>query len=311
MKRLLSSNVLLLLLVSLLLAVVGCGEKKEEVQIGTEIYTTFYPTEYFAKRIGGDRVTVVNPCPENEDAIFWMPDEKTIEKYQKARLIITNGAEFEKWVQKATLPASRLVNTARPFEKDFIEFEKGITHSHGAAGEHTHKGIDGHTWLDPINAKIQAGEIKKAMDKAFPQYKEDFQKGYDALIVDLNSLDAELKKLAETYDKKPILTSHPAYNYIARRYGWNIKNLNLDPEEMPNSEQFAEIKHIMEEFPAKYILWESYPTEEIATRFRNELGLESIEFSPCELLSREDQATGIDYLKVMKQNIENVRPIFE
>lgn len=296
-------------------AVVSCNKKNGDVTpTGSGggkpvIYTTFYPTKYFAERIGGDKVEVVCPVPADEDAIFWMPEAKTIVGYQKADLIIVNGAGFAKWVDKVSLPQAKVVDTAKPFESEFVKFATSTTHSHGPAGLHEHKGIDGHTWVDPVNAKIQAGEIAEAMRKRFPEHAAAFEDGWGDLAKDLDGLHALLSRLAKEYRGQPILASHPAYNYIARRYKWNLTSLDLDPEEMPSDQTFAEIKALLRKAPAKHILWESYPTEEIAERFREELGLESVEFSPCELLGDEEIKAGLDYLEVMRANIENVRKV--
>ncbi len=290
-----------------------CCTKTQTEPAGPEgkpvVYTTFYPTKYFAERIGGDAVKVVCPVPADEDAIFWMPDGDTVEAYQKADLIILNGAKFAKWVEKVSLPASKVAETAKPFEKDFITFQKAVTHSHGPAGEHTHEGIDGHTWVDPVNAKAQAEEIKKALIKHFPDHKEAFEKGFASLADDLDGLKVSLEKLSEKLGNQPILCSHPAYNYVGRRFKWNIKNLDLDPEEMPGDETFTEIKETCKTFPARFVIWESYPDKEIAQRFKKELDLESVEFSPCELLSEEEIKGGKDYLSVMRRNIENMKAV--
>ena len=276
-----------------------------------EVYTTFYPTQYFAERIGGDLVQVRNPVPEDADPIFWEPSRENLQAYQEADLIILNGAGFEKWVEQATLPEDRIVDTAAPFEDEFIQYEQAITHSHGSAGEHSHEGLDGHTWLDPMHAKIQAAEIKDALAARYPDRAEAFEQGYAALAADLDQIDQALARYQESYDGKPFFASHPAYNYIARRYEWNVDNLDLDPEEMPDDETFTEIKERMAHHPAEYIVWEGEPTPEIAERFREELGLESITFSPAELLGEEERAAGVDYLQVMKENLERIEPIFK
>ncbi len=65
----------------------GCGKKASTNATRTGkpvVYTTFYPTKFFAERIGGDLINVVCPVPSDEDAIFWMPDAKAIAAYQKA-----------------------------------------------------------------------------------------------------------------------------------------------------------------------------------------------------------------------------------
>lgn len=292
---------------------VGCGQKEPETTTRTGkpvVYTTFYPTQYFAERIGGDLIDVVCPVPEDEDAIFWMPDAKAIAAYQKADLIILNGAGFAKWVQKVSLPETRVVDTAMPFEETFIHFEHGTVHSHGKAGEHAHEGLDGHTWIDPVNARIQANEVKNALTARFPEHEGVFEKGFAALAKDLDALDEKLKAYQAAYKNQPLLASHPAYNYIARRYGWNIKNLDLDPEAMPSDEAFRGIKDILKRHPATHLIWETYPTQAIADRMRDELGLISIEFSPCELLSEDAQNSGTDYMSVMRSNLDNISVVF-
>jgi zinc transport system substrate-binding protein len=276
-----------------------------------DVFTTFYPTEYFASRIAGDLVEVRNPVPEDADPIFWEPSREDLQAYQGADLIILNGAGFEKWVENATLPEDRVVNTAEPFESEFIVYEDAVTHSHGSVGEHTHEGLDGHTWIDPHHAKVQAAEIKEALAERFPEHGDAFEEGYEALASDLDSLDQTLSAYKKSYDGKPIFASHPAYNYLAKRYGWNVDNLDLDPEEMPSDETFADIKARQAHHPAKYIVWEAEPTPEIARRFEEELGLESITFSPAELLSGEQRAAGVDYLDVMKENLERIEPVFK
>ena len=317
MRRRTGRTVLGLGLFAAVAATVSCEKKTGDATpvgpVGGKpvIYTTFYPTKYFAERIGGDAVEVVCPVPADEDAIFWMPDAQAIAEYQKADLIVLNGAEFAKWVAKVSLPQAKVVDTAKPFENRFVKFEKSTTHSHGPAGLHEHKGIDGHTWVDPVNAKIQAGEILKAMKKRFPEHSAAFDKNWKGLAADLDGLDKALSELTKQLGDRPLLASHPAYNYVRSRYKWKIASLDLDPEEMPSDQTFAQIKALLGRLPAKLILWEAYPKEEIAKRFGSDLGLVSVEFSPCELLGDVEIEAGSDYLKVMKTNIENVRKALE
>lgn len=302
-----------------LAAVTGC-ERKEPGQPTTEapraattavdkspvVYTTFYPTTYFTQRIGGDAVKVVCPCPVDADPAFWTPDDQTIAAYQQADLIVINGASFEKGLAKVTLPESRIVDTAKPLADEFIVLEETVTHTHGPQGEHSHEGIDGHTWLDPINARIQAGEIRNALVERFPDHAQAFEQGYASLVTDLDALDARLKALAPKLSDQVLLCSHPAYNYVGRRYAWNLKTYHLEPEAMPDHESFAEIKNDLAQQPAKYMLWESQPTEEIADRMSTELGLECIVFSPCEALDSEQLEAGEDFLTVMNENVHRL-----
>ncbi len=293
----------------------GCGKKPTPVndeRVGRPIvYTTLYPTKYFTERIGGDLLEVVCPVPVDEDVTFWMPDVETIAAYQQADLIVINGAEFAKWVRKVSLPLSRVVDTARPLKNEFIDFESTTVHSHGKGGKHAHEGIDGHTWMDPENAKIQAGEIKKALVKRFPKNEAAFQAGFVSLARDLDAVAGKLGYYKSIYKDQPLLASHPAFNYIASRYQWNLVSLDLGPDTVPSDEAITEINAILRKHPAKYLIWEEPPSAAVAERIRKELGLVNVVFSPCELLSEQELADGKDYMTVMRRNLSNISVIFE
>ena len=72
------------------------------------VYTVNYPLKYFAERIGGEYVEVVFPAPADVDPAYWLPDRETVSDYQKADIILLNGAHYAKWVEKVTLPGSRM-----------------------------------------------------------------------------------------------------------------------------------------------------------------------------------------------------------
>ncbi len=298
-----------LLVSALIVTLTACGPDEEETSRATStarpvVYTTFYPTTYFARRIGGDLIDVVCPVPDDEDPIFWNPDDAVIEAYQKADLIVLNGARFEKWVLATSLPDARVVDTAKAFEKEFLTFQEAVEHSHGPGGKHAHEGVDGHTWLDPNLAKIQAATIAEALKRRLPdEAATTLAANLKALEADLDALNARFASLTDGYDGTAILASHPAYNYPAFRYGWKVRNLDLDPAEPPTDQQVAEVKKIVGETGARFLLWEGDPLPEIARRFAIEAGVTSIVFSPCELLGGADRAAGRDYLDVMQANL--------
>lgn len=283
--------------------------KAEEVPV---IYTTTYPAQYFAERIGRGKVLVSCPVPGDQAALLREINADVIRAYQNADLIVINGAGYENWIEMVFLAKSRIVDTSKPFEKDFIVVKSTVTHSHGPAGAHSHGSIDGHTWLDPVYAKIQAEEIKKAMVRQFPGHAAEFEEGFSSLAEDLEELDRLLADLSKQYDGQSILASHPSYNYLARRYKWNVVNLDLglDPTEMPDDTTLDAVKRILRIHSASYILWETCPNDEVAGRMEERLGLKSVEFSPCKELDEEDVHSGLDYLAVMKRNIENIGGLF-
>lgn len=277
------------------------------------VMTTFHPTTYFVERIGKDLVDVSCPLPEDADPAFWQPSREVIASYQEADLVIVNGADFEKWLATASLRASRVIDVSKPFADSFLRIQGVVTHSHGAAGEHSHEGIDGHTWLDPENARVQAKVIEEALTKLLKVdglATKAIASRHAALDADLAALDAGFRALGKQRGGS-LYASHPAYNYLARRYGWSVINLDLDPSEMPSDAKFAALSFGLGERPGKFLLWEARPKQEIVDRMKSELGLESIVVEPGENVSTEDHAKGIDYLTIQRRNLEALVHCFE
>ena len=302
-----------LALAAALLVLTACGGN-DSTSTGTTregppvVLTTFYPTTYFAQRIAGEAAKVSCPVPADADPIFYRPPADVIRRYQDADLIVLNGAEFEKWPLRTSLPDSKVVDSALGFKDEWITYVHATVHSHGPGGEHAHEGLDGHTWMDPVRARQQANAIRNALRRILPDAADAIDARAKALDQDLAALDAAWKDAAKDYAGRTIYASHPAYNYLAKRYGLAFENLDLDPEEMPDDATFLAIRTKLHQKPGTHIFWEGAPKAEIAKRIRDELGLESIEISPCEMLSDEELQAGQDFLTVMRANVEKARP---
>ena len=283
----------------------GPGREARPRRAKPLVYTTFYPTTYFTRRIAGDLAEVVCPLPGDADPIFWMPPSEAIRAYQEADLIVVNGAGYEKWVERVSLPMARTVNSARSFRNEFLRFESAVTHSHGKGGEHSHEGIDGHTWLDPRLAVRQAEAIRAALVLRLPEREEQLTARFAELKRDLEGLGEELMALGPMPEGEWIYASHPAYNYPANRYGWRVVNPDLDPGQMPGPAVLASVGETLDAKPGRYLLWESEPLPEIAKRVESVLGFKSILFSPCETKPGEG-----DYVEAMKASIARLKPAF-
>lgn len=269
------------------------------------VYTVNYPLSYFADRIGGEHVNVVFPAPPDIDPAFWTPDESTVRKYQQADLILLNGANYEKWTKKVSLPMLRTVDTSRSFKAKLIHIETSVTHSHGPAGDHSHGGTAFTTWLDFSQAALQAEAILKSFVSKAPEHRQTFVDNYAALEADLFQLDERLKAITVQKTMFPLVASHPIYQYLARRYHLNLKMMVWEPDADPGRTEWQKLKEQLKEVPALWMLWEGEPLPESADRLKD-MGIGSIVFAPC--FSQPKQG---DFLSVMRQNVQNMEKIFK
>ena len=74
--------------------------------------------------------------------------------------------------------------------------------------------------------------IRDALRQHFPEHAERFSEGYGALAQDLDALNARLEQILRDLPKEAhILANHPAYAYVARRYGLTIHAFDLEPRQ--------------------------------------------------------------------------------
>jgi zinc transport system substrate-binding protein len=269
------------------------------------VYVVNYPLKYFAERIGGDHVKVGFPVPAGVDPAYWNPDLADIAAYQKADLILLNGAGYAKWIAKVSLPRSKMVDTSRKFKNRYITTKEAMTHSHGAAGQHAHEALAFTTWLDLSLASRQAEAVVSAMGRKRPELRDTFQLNYKGLAKDLSALDQDIQAIVSRKPSVPLIVSHPVYDYFTRRYGLNIVSVHWEPDEVPGNEQWSALKAILMRHPAKWMIWEGRPVQASVKRLKA-LGVDSIVFDPCGNVP--DQG---DFMTVMRRNVDNLRQVFQ
>ena len=283
---------------SLIIVFLGCSESKTEPEEKKtkEVYTVNYPLYYFTKRMAPEGVEVFFPVPKDRDPAFWVPSTRETLAFVKADLIILNGADYAKWTQKVSLPASKLVISSEAFKKELLHIERS-NHSHGPKGEHSHAGTAFTTWLDMQQAIKQAEAIKNALILMEPEGKEHIEQSYLQLKQELEELDIGFKNAFSDL-KSPIVASHPVYQYFARAYGLNLKALLWEPAMKIDAKAQADITRLLEVHSAKVMIWEGKPTAENLDYIRS-LGLKNIVIEPC--MNRPEYG---DFITKMQENLK-------
>jgi zinc transport system substrate-binding protein len=295
---------LALLMVVIAFGQPGCSKSPEAPKPGQggagdgvlSVYAVNYPLKYFAERIGGEHVAVSFPAPSDGDPAFWMPTPEVIAAYQQADVILLNGARYAKWVDKVSVPKSKLRDTSSSFAKEYIPLEEAVTHSHGPEGDHTHGDVAFTTWLDPKLAVEHARAVCNVLSEQQPEHKSQFEANLAGLEKDLIELDTAIDTTLADLSDAPLVFSHPVYQYFQRRYNLNGKSVHWEPDEAPTAEQWSELEELLKTHEAKWMIWEGEPRQETVTRL-GEMGIESVVFDPCGNTPEDG-----DYLDAMRRN---------
>jgi zinc transport system substrate-binding protein len=267
------------------------------------VFAGNYPLIYFAERIGGPLVDARFPIPPDIDPGYWKPTDKDVIAMQKADAVFLNGATYENWFTKVSLPSSVLYTTSREFEKDFIVVKDAVAHTHGNGKTHAHDGIASTTWLDMKQARLQAEAVLEVLVRKLPEGKKVLKKNFEGLAKELKDLDKQFAKAGKALAKVPLFASHPVYQYAERAYELDLESVHWEPGIVPDSKELASFQEKLKSHPAQWMIWEGSPKEESVAKLR-ELGVGSIVFDPCGNRPGEG-----DWLSVMKENLAALQSI--
>jgi zinc transport system substrate-binding protein len=291
-----------------ILMMVACSEVREEtdVQIPKRplVFVSNYPLQYFVERIASSLVEIQFPATVSSDPAYWKPTAEDIAAIQEADLIVLNGASYEKWLANVTLPQSKLIETSEGFGEKLIPLEETVTHSHGPAGEHAHEGNAFTTWLDLELAAAMARAVFNALGALLPTHEATFADRFAQLESDLVELDADIEKIILSAPETHVVFSHPVYQYFEKRYGVKGVSVHWEPDAIPDEGMWKEFRHMLDDHPAKWMIWEGEPLNEVVDKLER-LGVKSIVFDPCGNVPDAG-----DFLSVMRDNTDSLKQVF-
>lgn len=117
MEKIKKYNVLILVVLSILLLMTGCGTEDDEGSGKPIVYASFYPVYDLVSSVAGDTLDLRSFMPQGKDPHLWEPTPKDMKKLSEADLLIVNGANMEKWLDQ--------VSEALP-DLDILKLSDGI-----------------------------------------------------------------------------------------------------------------------------------------------------------------------------------------
>lgn len=270
------------LLVASAILLAGCATPSDD----TDVVATFYPLAWATQQIANANVTVGTLVPEGVEPHDWEPTPSDIGRLGNARLVVTQGAGFEPWLDGllANLgpDAPRVVDTTA--NASLVD-------------------ADPHTWLDPLRFAQQARAIAEALVRAFPEHVASFRAREADLVANLRALDADLREGLAACETRVIIANHDAYGYLARRYAFEVVAISgLSPEVEPSPEDVARAVDAAREYNVSIIFFEELVSPRVADVVAREVGAQTRVLSPLE--SKPDEG---DYFTRMEANLANLR----
>jgi zinc transport system substrate-binding protein len=286
-----------------------------------EVVAAFYPLEFLASRVGGERISLTGLTPPGAEAHDLELSPQALAGLTETDLVVALGG-FQPAVDDALVdldvPVVDMAEIAdRPYEEGaghsdeeeeaHADEEEGAhSEEEDAHSEDEHGDTDPHFWLDPTHMAEAAGLIADALSEADPAGADTYAANAEALTAELTALDEEAQAAFATCEVDTLVTAHDAFGYFGDRYGFEIRSINgLTPDQEPDAGTLAEISDFVADSDVRTVYTETLVSSEIADTVAAEAGVETAVLDPVEGLT--DSSAGEDYLEVMRANIDAVR----
>jgi len=262
------------------------------------IVASFYPIAEFARQVGGPLVEVTTITPPGTEPHDYEPTGREVAKMYEADVVFYNGSGVDAWAERLALelklqgvPAVRMGSAI-----DLIASTDGDAST------------DPHFWLDPTLAAKEVALIRDTLVTIDAKNAATYAANADAYLAKLSSLDADIVSGLASCRQKTVVTSHAAFAYLAKRYGFDVVSISgISPEQEPSAGRLSEISEIAKAKGVKAIFFETLVSPKLSETIASEVGAITLVFNPLEGLSSEESASGEDYLSVMRSNLRNLK----
>jgi zinc transport system substrate-binding protein len=281
----------------------ACGGESGSSDGKVHVAASFYPLAWIAERIGGEHVVVeslTKAGAEPHDLELTPADVATISEADVVLYLKGFQPAIDDAVDEADADAVLDVRPSADLDLTFTPIEEG--------GEVTEKAgsVDPHFWLDPTRLTGVAQEIGAKLAAIDRDHRPDFRHNLLRLRTELEALDRDFASGLRECAHKELVTSHNAFNYLARRYGFTQVGITgLTPEEEPSPADLGNVTRFAKTHGVTTIYFETLVSPDIARTVAEEAGVATDVLDPIEGLNDESQ--GRDYLEVMAANLENLR----
>ncbi len=216
-----------MLLAVLLMAGAGCGQKASRTDQAADgardklhVVATTSIIADLVRNIGGERGEVIGLMGPGVDPHLYKASAGDVSRMANADLIFYNGLHLE---GKMTEIFEQMARRGIPT----YAVAAGIDASKYRASALFQGNYDPHVWFD-VSLWIDAARyVADVLAKHDPEHADAYAANAEAYIRELEALDAYVREKTSEIpeDRRVIITSHDAFGYFGRAYGFEVKGL--------------------------------------------------------------------------------------
>ena len=310
------------LLLSLLLLCgifAGCTPAPTETNGRISIVATTFPPYDFARAVAGDLADVTMLIDPGTETHSYDPSPKDIRKIQNADIFLYGGGESDAWMDGilSALDTNAVTVIAMTdlvpllTERDADVLTCTLDHDHG---EHGHGDgdatYDEHVWTSPYHAVTIVDTIRDALVQADPENEAAYTANAAAYTDELRTLAKEFADTVENGVRDTVVfADRYPFLYFSEAFGLRYRAAfaGCARETEPGAQTIAALIDLVktEHIPAVFYI--EFSDERLADAVAEATGCETLLFHSCHNVTRTEWESGVTYVSLMRQNLDNLR----
>lgn len=171
------------------------------------------------RRVGGDHVVVTTLVATGIDPHTYKATPSDVEALKKAEVIFLSGLHLEAQLDR--------VLTAQSAKKTVVAVSDGVSRAELLPDPEVKGQFDPHFWHDVKLWRAAVDTVKSTLVKVRKENQKSFTsnaKVYDETLSNLDSdIGREISRIPRS--SRILVTTHDAFSYFARRYGFQVDNI--------------------------------------------------------------------------------------
>ena len=220
-----------------------------------------------ARNVGGDKVQVIELVRAGVDPHEFQPSPGDVQAVAGADVVLISGKGLEGYLAKLEQSAGgepgKYVDVGGALGGSLRLQEEGRTVE------------DPHWWHSVANVRQAVDVVRDALIRADPVDKDAFSAQAAAYQTRLGALDSAVKlKVAELpRGQRKLVTSHDAFGYFARDYGFTVYPVEgVSTTDEPSSKQVAELIDTIKKQRVKAVFFENTQNPKVLDAITRETG---------------------------------------
>ncbi len=279
----------IIVLLILVLSLTGCSLFKSDSMEGITILTSNYALEYVTNYLYGENSVVTSIYPDGVDISNYKFTDKQIRDFSHEDMFIYMGATND------SNQALKFLNKNKNLK--IIDASFGIQYKYK----------EDELWLNPSNILMVTQNIKDGLSEYITSksLKEEVNKRYENIKVELSNLDATYKTTVQNAKDKVIAVNSDNLLYLEK---YNITVVSLDKNNPDFEKNLTLFKGYLEDEALKYFyVYENTELDNSIKSLVDDNKLEILNIKNLKNITDEERDLNANYISISTANLEEIK----